>query len=292
MTPKHYLLPYLLAALATAGTSWAETNDFYEIEFIAFTHYPTSENQEQWPDHERSDVLTNAITLFTNLQQTEISTVGSASTIDSAAIISADQSARQARREFSRLSPQQLQLGGTVTTLQRKRIAERILVHSGWIQKIKPANATTPVIIQAGDQFLPVSPVSGPQRNQAPYLVQTELGQILSSPGTVRPWRTLELPIIEPPEKGPFELTGTLAFYQTRYPRLETNLCLLQKSDQGLQPPTLPISNRSPHIASFAEVCSREIRGLKYGEMIYFDTPLLGLLAQVRRLEKGPESTH
>lgn len=292
MTPKNYLLPYLLAALTTAGTSWAETDEFYEIEFIAFTHYPNSVNQEQWPDHERSDVPANAITLFTNLQPTEISSVGSAPIIESAAIISADRSALRTRREFSRLSPQQLQLGGAVTTLQRKRIAERILIHSGWIQKIKPANATTPVIIQAGDQFLPVNPGSGPRRNQAPYLVKTELGQILSSPGTVRPWRTPELAMTEPPEEGPFELTGTLAFYQTRYPRLETNLCLLLKSDQGLQPPILPVSNQFPHQAGFAEVCSREIRGLKYGEMIYFDTPLLGLLAQVRRLDKGPESTH
>ena len=95
----------------------------------------------------------------------------------------------------------------------------------------------------------------------------------------------------EPHKNDPFELTGTLAFYQTRYPRLETNLCLLLESDQGLRPPILPVSNQLPQVAKFAEVCSREIRGLKYGEMIYFDTPLLGLIAQVRRLENGPAST-
>jgi len=137
---------------------------------------------------------------------------------------------------------------------------------------MKPANNIAPVWIEGGTPLPAEVTYWGPSDREDREAVDDLADS--TDPLTSDPWPLTDQIDSTVSVANNFELEGTVAFYQTRYPRLESNLCLTIK--------TSATSQSAPYV----DVCSREIRGLKYGELIYFDTPVLGLIAQVRRIKQ------
>ncbi len=274
----------ILLLLIFSGTSSSQTQDdqLFEVELIAFTHLNPHDSGEQWPV--RAHPYRDGRVQKPISQSNQKSAADPSTVFGDKAEFSPEGNQESSHEEFTQLVDNELKLGGLATSLRRKKLAERVLLHIGWRQKIKPANATVPVLIEGGFplavtydwQWPPAqkSQPGGPDLAEpSPLLLKTDptannADSINGNEGVFA---------------GGFELEGTLAFYETRYPRLETNLCLAITANSGSpllieQPATLPTT---PEV-----VCSREIRGLKYDDLLYFDTPVLGLLAQVRRVTK------
>jgi len=273
MKLKNQKFFWLFIAMTLTPAGYAENNALYEIELIAFTHYNAAVESEQWPPHQRMERTADVTSLTADQKQQRNSTISTETLLVPA--------------EFTRLSRGQLKLGGLVSELSRKHQTVRILLHTGWVQTIKPANSTVPVFLEGGKPLTPPTINQGRSYEQPRQVFATSTDQTTSplpDHTTLPAW--VDTTEIEPPE---LELEGTLAFYQTRYPRLETNLCLAIEQHQAPLPIMLSAADQSSAETRYADVCSREIRGLKYGELIYFDTPVLGLLAQVRRVKPASE---
>ena len=279
-TPVSLIL--LLLIFSGTGSSQTQDDQLFEVELIAFTHLNPHDSGEQWPVRAhpyRDDRVQKPIT-----QSNQQSAADPSIAFGDRAELAPERNQESSHGEFTQLVDTELKLGGLAASLRRKKLAERVLLHIGWRQKIKPANATVPVLIEGGFplavtydwQWPPAqkSQPGGPDLAEpSPLLLKTDptannADSINGNEGVFA---------------GGFELEGTLAFYETRYPRLETNICLVITANPESpliidQPANLPTT---PEV-----VCSREIRGLKYDDLLYFDTPVLGLLAQVRRATK------
>jgi hypothetical protein len=282
-------VPLILLLLIFSGTSSSQTQDdqLFEVELIAFTHLNPHDSGEQWPAPAhpyRDGRVQKPITQ--NDQQSE---TGPSLAFGGRTGTAPERDQESIHGEFKQLVDTELKLGGLAARLRRKQLAERVLLHTGWRQKIKPANATVPVLIEGG---FPLAEVTNRWHSPAVQQDQTR-GADLAALSPLLPKTDPRISNADSATTnagafaGKFELEGTLAFYETRYPRLETNLCLTITAKSGSplimdQPTTLPAT---PEV-----VCSREIRGLKYGDLLYFDTPVLGLLAQVRRVTTPTQS--
>ncbi|RLA10253.1 MAG: hypothetical protein DRQ54_00125 [Gammaproteobacteria bacterium] len=244
MMLKNRKIVGLVIAMMVSWSGYAESAALYVVEVIAFTHYNSATGEELWPPHETTHRAANVQELSTS----------------------------QGRTEFTALAAQNLRLSNVVSALQRKHLAGRILVHTGWIQTMKPANNIAPVWIEGGTPLPAEVTYWGPSDREDREAVDDLADS--TDPLTSDPWPLTDQIDSTVSVANNFELEGTVAFYQTRYPRLESNLCLTIKTSSTSQS------------APYVDVCSREIRGLKYGELIYFDTPVLGLIAQVRRIKQ------
>ena len=180
--------------------------------------------------------------------------------------------------EFTLLAKEQLQLTELTEALIKKRLTQNILLHTGWIQQMRPANTAVPILLEGGNPLTPSRP-------DLQWLMGSYRGYFNSL-------ASLQNDAFNFPK---FELEGTVSFYETRYPRLETNLC--QTLDPKLLTNQLLRTTSSSLTTSTArpsqQICSREVRGLSFGELIYFDTPSFGVVIQVRihQLAIDPEST-
>ena len=305
--PPH--VAWLLIGLLFSHLGHTETPEFYEIEIIAFKQPNLSAAfDEYWPAAEASRPLPRLKRLFSAepplldlttlkglpesgenrkkdaLETDETATIVAAETANphqdtglktalkpliekpTADNDSTPVESHQTPAEFTLLTKQQLQLTAVTKSLLKKRLTKNILLHTGWIQQIRPANSAVPILLEGGNPLTPNQP--GQQ-----WLKGNYRGYYLGSV-------SLGTDNFSFPE---FELEGTVSFYQTRYPRLETSLCqtLAPKflTHQLFQPkePTL-IKGDHPS----QQICSKEVRGLSYGELIYFDTPSFGIVIQVR----------
>ncbi len=319
MTVKKQNLLWMLAGLTHGMLSHAQPQPIYEIEIIAFEQPSlTAALNEQWPEMEPSRPAPRLQRLFsaqlpekdntpvddspesnTENNQNSGPTDSALITADTDVILlqnqptlisAAQQIPRQPdvdsrgndpllqtkianTKEFTLLADDQLQLNKLAKSLRRKRLTKRILLHTGWIQPIYPAKTVTPVLIEGGD---PLSP-DQPDRSW----LNGDYQGYFSSP------ITLQINEFSPPE---FELSGTISFYETRYPRIETNLCQTIEPHLLTNPLILLTNSNQLKNQGFQQVCNREIRGLSYGELIYFDSPTFGLIVQVR--EQPPVDSH
>ncbi len=281
---------WLLIVSCHALPAQAKYDGFYEIELIAFTQYQTDTESEQWPrvpanlpgppSRGQRPIPAEASTATLaphNLTGNQTETTDTPLAREQAGVMTASTEADLAEAvEFTELTAEQLQLGSLVTKLRRRRLAARTLLHTGWIQKIKLASASVPVLVQGGEPLFvtPEIPLFGQPSNPARMATITQLmGDSLLHQTA--------------PDSSRYELQGTVAFYQTRYPRIEANLCLtlIPRQPSFMLAPTASSAAEQSH----EQVCIREIRGLKFGELIYFDNPVLGLLAQIRAVEEPPE---
>ena len=310
------LLLILMIGLTNSSLSHAEPAPYYEIEIIAFEQPQLAEAlNEQWPETEPSRPNPELQRLFSrpaeqppsghleNLSDTD-SLLAHGSLSTSADPMKAEATSKQRLNlepltpteaqalaqlsasknglaapsdrnqlplEFTLLSREQLQLTAIKKTLLRKRLARRLLLHTGWVQQIRPAKAAVPVLLEGGNPLT----INQPSHQW----LQGRYRGYINKPVTLQ---TNEFNIAE------FELGGTISFYETRYPRIETNLC------QTINPELL--ANSFIQLADSSrlnskQICSQEVRGLSYGELVYFDTPSFGLLVQIR-LQPLPLSQH
>ena len=252
---------FIMLFVTLIGCSIAHANEdddsqFYEIELIAFSHNSVVDNDEQWPPSETGKPpgtgkqllpAPPASTTTTDIQQ----------------------------QEFTMLSREQRQLDPIASTLIRRGLANRILLHTGWRQKIRPANNAEPIIITGG-QLLATPHWAA--EGASTYIVDLiNHNNSLQTPGY---W---ESPTLFRSHR--FELEGTASFYQTRYPRLEIDICLIIEPNTAQTLPFMP--SQQNLMSTSARVCSREIRGIRYGDLSYFDTPYFGVLAQIRPLDQS-----
>ena len=311
MSIKNPHLVWLIIGLLFSHLGHTETADFYEIEIIAFKQPDLSVAfDEHWPETEPSRPLPRLKRLFsaeppklvftsvnglpgieekTNqshaLETDETTKIVTAETAeprekniltiapepDLMAEPTTDNTINpieknQIPAEFTLLTKQQFQLTALTKILLNKRLTKNILLHTGWIQQIRPANSAVPIILEGGNPLTPNQP--GLQWLKGNYQ------------GYYRGSVSLGTENFSFPE---FELEGSVSFYQTRYPRLETNLC--QTLDRKLLTHQLfQTTDSTPLIDDHGsqQICSKEVRGLSYGELIYFDTPTFGIVIQVR----------
>ena len=307
MSVKKQNLLWMLAGLTHMSLSHAETQPIYEIEIIAFEQPTiTAALNEQWPELTPSRPAPRLQRLFsTQVAKTSANSEGTLSQPEikhdqnndpraikreeSGGSKSQDHPVTKEIREhnptpdnfdsntptleqkktrpddFTLLAANQLQLKVLINSLLKKRLARRILLHTGWAQRIHPAKKAIPVFLEGGNPLRP---------NQADrtWLSGGYRGYF-SAPITLQA-NEFNLP--------DFELVGTISFYETRYPRIETNLC--QTIGQHLLTSPLTQTTNSDQFQSqgFQQICNREIRGLSYDELIYFDSPTFGLIVQIR----------
>ena len=313
MRVKKQNLLWMLAGLAHGMLSHAQTQPIYEIEIIAFEQPSlTAALNEQWPEVEPSRPAPRLQRLFSaHLAEPDDAAVDDSSEINTeisensdptdsqlmepdpdpdTALLHNKQSVISVAQElplqpgvnrssdnplqkteitrandFTLLTNDQFQLKKLTESLRRKRLTKRILLHTGWRQPIYPAKAAIPVLLEGGD---PLSP-NQPDRS---WLHGGYQGYF-SGPISLK---TNEFSLPE------FELSGTVSFYETRYPRIETNLCQTVEPHLLTNPLVLITNSDQLKNQGFQQVCNREIRGLSYGELIYFDSPTFGLIVQIR----------
>lgn len=250
----------------------------YEVELIAFSYRTVVDNNEQWPPYLAGEPPVSGRQLLpasapVTPPQNEHPVAVNSPTVELNAGPTSAITTAPPWQEFRRLRSAQHQLDPLASTLIRRGLADRILLHTGWQQTMRPANNSEPVLIIGGESLATPFLAGGTAANIAPW---------------INPNSQLQTPDYwESPmqyHRGRFELEGTASFYQTRYPRLELDICLIIAAPAGQKPQ--PISNPRTSRSANARVCSREIRGVRYGELNYFDTPYFGVLAQVRRLDK------
>lgn len=271
MSQKYNHTPWPLIALMLMSVTASADDHLYEIELIAFTHSQSNTDNEHWPVYTvpEQPLVGHRLAINPNAPARTgaiAPAVDNDTTTDIALI--------NPPTEFIPLSGDRQQLGKVVSALRHQRLASRVLLHTGWVQPIQPANNSERVVIEGGDPLA----LPGSEKRVGPNMLDmTRLSARLTGSIAADPWHP-------PMERTAtrFELEGTVAFYQTRYPRLEINLCLAVASN-SLQLP-LMVARHDLTGTGYEEVCSREIRGLNYAEMIYFDTPKFGVIAQVRRI--------
>ena len=284
-------LTLLLLSLLSSGISQAKEDQIFEVELIAFTHLNPHESGEQWPLHHqlnRDNAIQKSTSQISPLVSDQLHETDTPLAIEHSDTPAPESGPGAAHEEFTQLAGAELQLSNLVSNLRRKRLAKRILLHTGWRQKIKPANSAVPVLIEGGFPLVLAAselPWTVSQSGQPATLGSSELSTEPFATTTTANRKTGNTSNFF--ARG-FELEGTLAFYETRYPRLETNICLALTTDATL-PLMMTTATASPTYPNTPTmVCNREIRGLKYGEVLYFDTPILGLLAQVRKVPEAP----
>ena len=269
--PYNHNLWLIIALILFSATATADDH-LYAIELIAFTHYQVNSDNEHWPAlTQPAQPLVGRRLSADPLTATPAAPIASAANSNAIADITIINPAT----EFTPLPSDQQQLGKLIPQLRRQRLASRILLHIGWVQKIKPADSNEPVLIEGGEPLTSPGKKNWYSRN----LLEKQASPADSTlPALAQQW---QWPMQHAATR--FELEGTVAFYQTRYPRLEINLCLAVASKPAQFP--LMITKLNQPTSAYEEVCSHEVRGLKYAEMIYFDTPQFGVLAQVRQIK-------
>jgi len=164
--PQQKLL-WLLIVGCYGLPALAKYDGFYEIELIAFTQYQTDTESEQWPQVpdkspgppprvQRAIPAGTSSAIFAPHDLTDITNPPPARG-EADLMPPSDHTGIPETVEFTELTAEQLQLGSLVTKLRRRRLAARTLLHTGWVQKIKPASASVPVLVEGGEPLF-VSP--------------------------------------------------------------------------------------------------------------------------------------
>ncbi len=262
---------------------------FYQIELIAFEHAQLpSALAEQWPPYTRRTAAATdhllSKTIPRGRNKTPNAGVGGETDLDDPGAEQATLTDQAILEEFQPLDAAQLQMKDVVTRLKQRRLARRILLHTAWQQRMGEANHA-PRVWLSSESHLKSSQPAAEQLLDSTYFLRYLPDLRAQTAGGM--WQ-------KKVSQQQFDFSGTVSFYKTRYPRLETNLCLT--IDQFRLPdayivkrPELNPLNTVP--TRFVDICSRETSGLTFGRPSYFDTPVLGLLVLVTEVEAATNLT-